>query len=53
MTFEQTLDDLLGRKRALTTDMLNDTGDVEINEFAVYLTPAQFSPKMEELHHDL
>jgi SNF2 family DNA or RNA helicase len=36
-TFEQTLDDLLSRKRGLATDMLNGTGDIEINEFAVYL----------------
>lgn len=36
-TFEQTLDALLSRKRALATDMLNGTGEIEINEFAAHL----------------
>lgn len=36
-TFEQTLDQLLGRKRALATDMLNGTGEIQINEFAAHL----------------
>lgn len=36
-TFEQTLDELLSRKRALATDMLNGTGEIEINEFAAHL----------------
>ena len=36
-TFEQTLDDLLSRKRALATDMLNGTGEIEINEFTAHL----------------
>ena len=39
VSFEQTLDHLLTRKRALATDMLNGTGDIEINEFASSLTP--------------
>lgn len=38
-TFEQTLDELLSRKRALATDMLNGTGEIEITEFAVSLAP--------------
>lgn len=36
-TFEQTLDNLLSRKRALATDMLNGTGEIQINEFAAHL----------------
>lgn len=34
-TFEQTLDHLLSRKRALATDMLNGVGEIEISEFAI------------------
>ena len=36
-TFEQTLDQLLARKRGLATDMLNGSGDIEITEFATQL----------------
>lgn len=36
-TFEQTLDQLLSRKRGLATDMLNGSGDIEIAEFATSL----------------
>jgi SNF2 family DNA or RNA helicase len=36
-TFEQTLDQLLARKRALATDMLNGSGDIEIAEFSTNL----------------
>lgn len=36
-TFEQTLDQLLARKRALATDMLNGSGDIEIAEFSTSL----------------
>lgn len=36
-TFEQTLDQLLSRKRALATDMLNGSGDIEIAEFTAHL----------------
>jgi SNF2 family DNA or RNA helicase len=36
-TFEQTLDALLSRKRALATDMLNGTGEIEITEFTAHL----------------
>jgi hypothetical protein len=43
VTFEQTLDRLLSRKRALATDMLNGTGDIEITEFAADLTPTTTS----------
>lgn len=36
-TFEQTLDQLLTRKRSLATDMLNGSGDIEIAEFSTTL----------------
>jgi hypothetical protein len=36
-TFEQTLDQLLRRKRGLATDMLSGSGDIEIMEFATQL----------------
>jgi superfamily II DNA helicase RecQ len=36
-TFEQTLDQLLSRKRALATDMLNGSGDIDIAEFSTRL----------------
>lgn len=36
-TFEETLDALLSRKRALATDMLNGTGEIEITEFTAHL----------------
>jgi hypothetical protein len=36
-TFEQTLDQLLTRKRSLATDMLNGSGDIEIAEFSTSL----------------
>jgi hypothetical protein len=52
VSFEQTLDRLLSRKRALATDMLNGTGDIEINEFAVDFTPTPSSPHKEP-HHEL
>lgn len=50
VTFEQTLDLLLSRKRALATDMLNGTGDIEINEFAAYLTPTSSLPHKDPKH---
>lgn len=53
VTFEQTLDHLLSRKRGLATDMLNGTGDIEINEFAAYLAPNRSSAPLEESHHEL
>ncbi|WP_202114581.1 DEAD/DEAH box helicase [Massilia cellulosiltytica] len=53
VTFEQTLDHLLSRKRGLATDMLNGTGDIAIDEFATYLTPDQSSGSLEEPHHAL
>lgn len=36
-TFEQTLDHLLSRKRALATDMLNGAGEIEISEFGLHV----------------
>ncbi|MFD2365471.1 DEAD/DEAH box helicase [Pseudoduganella sp. GCM10020061] len=36
-TFEQTLDELLTRKRVLATDMLNGSGDIELAEFSSHL----------------
>jgi hypothetical protein len=36
-TFEQTLDQLLSRKRTLATDMLNGSGDIEIADFTAHL----------------
>jgi SNF2 family DNA or RNA helicase len=53
VTFEQTLDSLLSRKRALATDMLNGTGDIEINEFAEYLASGPASPTRQESYDEL
>jgi superfamily II DNA or RNA helicase len=36
-TFEQTLDQLLSRKRMLAMDMLNGSGDIELAEFSAHL----------------
>ena len=33
-TFEETLDKLLSKKRALATDMLNGSGEIDIAEFS-------------------
>lgn len=36
-TFEQTLDELLTKKRLMATDMLNGSGDIELSEFSTQL----------------
>lgn len=36
-TFEQTLDELLTKKRLMATDMLNGSGDIELSEFSAQL----------------
>lgn len=45
------LNHLLSRKRGLAADMLNGIGDIAIDVFATYLTPAQSLDSLEGSHH--